>query len=68
MLKGQRLYRFLDSLKRERSMPLFQNSVLKKYLKAQDNQAVKTAYRKYTAYFHNPEIQQNIRDANRKKY
>ena len=49
-------------------MPLFQNSVLKKQLKAQDNQAVKTAYQHYTAYFHHPEIQQNIRDAKEEQF
>ena len=49
-------------------MPLFQNSVLKKYLKAQDTEAAKTAYRHYTAYFHNPEIQQNIRDVKEEQF
>ncbi len=49
-------------------MPLFQNSVLKKYLKALDNEAVKTAYRQYTSYFHNPEIQQNIRDVKEEQF
>ncbi|MBC7524787.1 MAG: N-6 DNA methylase [Flavobacterium sp.] len=42
-------------------MPLFQQSVLNKYLYQQDKILVEKAYKKYTKYFHNPEIQQNIR-------
>ncbi len=41
-------------------MALFQNSVLNKYIKLQDKQAVEKAYKKYTKYFHNTERQQNI--------
>lgn len=44
-------------------MAFFQNSVLNKHLNGQDTEAVKAAYQKFTAYFHNPAIQQNIRDA-----
>lgn len=44
-------------------MAFFQNSVLNKHLNGQDAEAVKAAYQKFTAYFHNPAIQQNIRDA-----
>lgn len=44
-------------------MAFFQNSVLNKHLKTLDNEVVKTAYTKFTKYFHNPEIQQNIRNA-----
>ncbi|MCK5840056.1 MAG: hypothetical protein KAG99_09405, partial [Bacteroidales bacterium] len=49
-------------------MTLFQSSVLKKFLKAQDSEAVKTAYKQFTAYFHNPDIQQNIRDAKEEQF
>ena len=42
-------------------MALFQNSVLKKYLKQQDEIVVKKAYKKFVKYFHNPAIQRNIR-------
>jgi type I restriction-modification system DNA methylase subunit len=42
-------------------MALFQTSVLKKYLAQQDQTAVDKAYRKYSQYFLNPEIQENIR-------
>jgi len=43
-------------------MALYQNSVLNKYLKGQDKQVVTKAYKKFTKYFHNPTIQQNIRE------
>jgi len=33
-------------------MPLYQNSVLKKYLKQQDSEAVAKAFKKITKYFH----------------
>ncbi len=49
-------------------MNFFQNSVLNKHLKAQDAQAIKVAYAKFTAYFHNPEIQQNIREAKEEQF
>ena len=41
-------------------MPLFQKSVLNKYLKEQEKTAVEKAYDVYYNYFHNPEIQRNI--------
>ena len=43
-------------------MPLFQTSVLKKFLKQQNTDAVSKAYKKFSKYFHNPVIQQNIRE------
>ncbi len=49
-------------------MRFFQNSVLQKHLKNQDAEAMKAAYNKFTAYFHNPEIQQNIRDAKEEQF
>jgi len=45
-------------------MALFQKSVLNKYLKQQDDVAVKKAYKKFVKYFFNPITQQNIRDIN----
>ncbi|AZQ44846.1 Eco57I restriction-modification methylase domain-containing protein [Nonlabens ponticola] len=45
-------------------MALFQTSVLKKYLAQQDTNAVDKAYRKYTKFFLNLEIQQNIDKSN----
>jgi hypothetical protein len=43
-------------------MALFQSSVLKKYLKALDDKKVAAAYQKFTAFFHNEVIIQNIRE------
>ena len=49
-------------------MALFQNSVLNKYIKLQDQQAVDKAYKKYTKYFHNTARQQNIRDSKEEQF
>jgi len=49
-------------------MAIFQNSVLSKHLKSQDANAIKTAYAKFTAYFHNPEVQENIRNSKEEQY
>jgi type I restriction-modification system DNA methylase subunit len=49
-------------------MAFFQNSVLNKHLKGQDAVTVKAAYQKFTAYFHNLTIQQNIRDAKEEQF
>ena len=49
-------------------MAFFQNSVLNKHLKTQDENAVNKAYELFTTYFHNPTIQQNIRDAKEEQF
>lgn len=49
-------------------MALFQNSVLKKYLKQQDSEAVAKAYKKFIKYFHDPKIQHNIRSSKEEEY
>ncbi|WP_373493983.1 hypothetical protein [Aquiflexum sp.] len=49
-------------------MPLFQSSVLKKYLASQDSAAVSAAYALYAAYFHNPHIRANIRLAKEEQF
>ncbi len=49
-------------------MSLFQNSVLNKYLKGLDSQRVEQAWNKYTTHFHNPEIQENIRNSKEEQY
>ena len=49
-------------------MAIFQSSVLKKYLKQLDATEVAKAYKKYTKYFHNATIQQNIKDSNEEQY
>jgi len=49
-------------------MAFFQNSVLNKHLKTLDENAVNKAYELFTTYFHNPTIQQNIRDAKEEQF
>jgi hypothetical protein len=49
-------------------MSLFQPSVLKKYLSQQDTVQVQKAYKKYTKYFHNPIIQENIRNSKEEQF
>ncbi len=49
-------------------MKFFQNSVLNKHLKAQDTQAIKAAYAKFTAHFHDAGIQENIRNSKEEQY
>ena len=44
-------------------MALFQTKVLKDYLDKQDAKAVEKAYKKFTSYFHNTEVQRNIRSS-----
>ncbi|SFN24967.1 Eco57I restriction-modification methylase domain-containing protein [Salegentibacter flavus] len=49
-------------------MSLFQNSVLNKYLKALDNEKIERAYELFSAHFHNPVIQENIRSSKEEQY
>ncbi|GAA3555903.1 Eco57I restriction-modification methylase domain-containing protein [Snuella lapsa] len=49
-------------------MPLFQTSVLKTYLAQQDVTIVERAYKKYTKYFHNATIQENIKNSKEEQY
>jgi type I restriction-modification system DNA methylase subunit len=49
-------------------MAFFQSSVLKKYLKLQDDNTVSKAYKKYSAYFLNPTIQENIRNSKEEQF
>ncbi|WP_034920897.1 Eco57I restriction-modification methylase domain-containing protein [Gillisia sp. CAL575] len=49
-------------------MALFQVSVLKKYLKLQDDQVIDKAYKKFTNYFQHPEIQENIRSSKEEQF
>ncbi|TVZ60376.1 N-6 DNA methylase [Flavobacteriaceae bacterium MAR_2010_105] len=49
-------------------MPLFQTSVLKTYLTQQDTNVVERAYKKYTRYFHNVTIQENIKNSKEEQY
>lgn len=49
-------------------MPLFQNSVLNKYLQELDNQQIETAYKIFISNFGNPEKQNNIRASKEEQY
>jgi len=49
-------------------MPLFQNAVLNKYLSGIDDKKVNEAWEAFTGHFHNPEVQQNIREAKEESY
>ena len=49
-------------------MPLFQQSVLKKFLSQQDKNLVDKAYKKFSKYFHNPTIQENIRNSKEEQF
>ncbi|WZL88760.1 DNA methyltransferase [Salinimicrobium sp. 3283s] len=49
-------------------MALFQVSVLKNYLKLQEEQLVDKAYKKFTSYFQHPEIQENIRKSKEEEF
>uniref|UniRef100_UPI00404A0881 hypothetical protein n=2 Tax=Flavobacteriaceae TaxID=49546 RepID=UPI00404A0881 len=49
-------------------MPIFQNSVLNKYLNNQDKIIVGQRWNEYKKHFHNPTIQQNIRESKEEQY
>ena len=49
-------------------MSLFQQSVLNKYLKGIDSIMVEQAWNTFKSHFHNPEIQENIRNSNEVQY
>jgi hypothetical protein len=49
-------------------MPLFQQSVQKKYIKDLDKAKVETAYQKLIAHFGNIDVQENIRKAKEEQY
>lgn len=49
-------------------MALFQHTILNKYIKALPEAEVRKAYEKYVGYYHNPEIQENIRNSKEEQY
>lgn len=49
-------------------MSLFQNSVLNKYLKGLESEKVSQAYDLFKTHFHNPTIQENIRNSKEEQY
>jgi type I restriction-modification system DNA methylase subunit len=49
-------------------MALFQVSVLNTYLKLQEEQKLANAFKKFSKYFHNPTIQENIRNSKEEQF
>ncbi len=49
-------------------MALFQISVLNTYLKLQEEQKLAIAFKKFSKYFHNPTIQENIRNSKEEQF
>jgi len=49
-------------------MPLFQNAVVSKYLQALNQEVLNQKWNEFTAYFHNLERQENIRNSKEEQY
>lgn len=49
-------------------MALFQTTVVQKYINAQDKNVLKRQWETYKTHFHNPSIQENIRNAKEEQY
>jgi hypothetical protein len=49
-------------------MPLFQTTVVQKYLKAQNETIRNEKWEAFKAHFHNPTIQENVRNAKEEQY
>ncbi|MBK6354076.1 MAG: restriction endonuclease subunit M, partial [Saprospiraceae bacterium] len=49
-------------------MGFFQDTVVHKYLKANDANLISQAYAKFGEHFHNPRIQENIRNSKEEQY
>jgi type I restriction-modification system DNA methylase subunit len=49
-------------------MALFQNAVIKKYLQAQNKELIKEKWLQFQHHFHNPTIQENIRNSKEEQY
>jgi type I restriction-modification system DNA methylase subunit len=49
-------------------MALFQPAVLKKYISGINEQEIEEVWGRFTAHFHNPEIQKNIRGSKEEEY
>jgi type I restriction-modification system DNA methylase subunit len=49
-------------------MGLFQGSVLKKYLNGLDSEKIDSDYQRFTSHFHNPVVQENIRNSKEEQY
>jgi type I restriction-modification system DNA methylase subunit len=48
-------------------MNLFQNKILKKHITTESDK-IKVAYQAYSSYFHNPEIQENIKSSKEEQF
>lgn len=49
-------------------MGFFQDTVVNKYLKTNDSNIINQAYLRYKEHFHNPRIQENIRNSKEEQY
>lgn len=49
-------------------MALFQKTVISKYLKTQDSENLKSKWKLFKTHFHNPSIQENIRNSKEEQY
>jgi hypothetical protein len=49
-------------------MALFQSTVIEKYINAQDQKLLKEKWEAYKVHFHDPNIQENIRNAKEEQY
>jgi type I restriction-modification system DNA methylase subunit len=49
-------------------MPLFQNSVVAKYLKTQNKENISEMWNVFKSHFHNPATQENIRNSKEEQY
>ncbi|MFD0932521.1 Eco57I restriction-modification methylase domain-containing protein [Psychroflexus salinarum] len=49
-------------------MALFQSTVIKKYINAQDQSLLKEKWEAYKTHFHDPRIKENIRNAKKEQY
>lgn len=49
-------------------MPLFQKTVVNKYLKSQNTELLNSSWDLFKAHFHNPTIQENIRSSKEEQY
>jgi type I restriction-modification system DNA methylase subunit len=49
-------------------MPLFQNSVVSKYLKTQNKELISIKWNEFKSHFHNPSVQDDIRSLKEEQY
>ena len=49
-------------------MPLFQKTIISKYLKTQNSEIINQKWELFKSHFHNPVIQENIRNSKEEQY